>query len=278
MKIDLSQFSSKAELFKHLKENKSAYIAQKKSAVKEADAVSFCRTHTKEDKSEIANKTETASKVDLMNVDAIRVKAVINTTNILDSHYDVHIPKLWNKTLRDTKDFYHVKEHRFNFDNILSDEVKAYVKTMTWKDLGFDWDGETQALIFDSVIHKSTNPLMFEKYVKGKVKNHSVGMQYVRLQLALNTPEPEFKEEKEVWDKYINEIVNKEDAEELGFFWAVTEAKVIEGSAVLRGSNFATPTQSVSEAKAEPSADTQTEPLSALPRKSMFEIIGSSIN
>jgi hypothetical protein len=48
--------------------------------------------------------------------------------------------------------------------------------------------------------------------------------------------------EKAIWDKYIDEIVNKEAAEEQSYFWAVSQTKAIEGSAVVKGSNFYTPT------------------------------------
>jgi hypothetical protein len=55
-------------------------------------------------------------------------------------------------------------------------------------------------------------------------------------------------------------VANKSDIESEGYFWAVTEAKIIEGSAVLKGSNYATPTISVNIPKEiEPSLDTQKE-------------------
>ena len=69
------------------------------------------------------------------------------------------------------------------------------------------------------------------------------------------------------WDKYYPIVANKEVADERGFFWIVSEAKIIEGSAVVMGSNSATPTLSIenkteadnitSEIKEEPSIDTQ---------------------
>ena len=43
------------------------------------------------------------------------------------------------------------------------------------------------------------------------------------------------------------QMTNKEIAEQYGYFWAVTEAKVIEGSAVVFGSNYITPTLSVKQ-------------------------------
>jgi len=81
---------------------------------------------------------------------------------------------------------------------------------------------------------------MFDQYKDGNVKNHSVGMRYVDLQLAIN--DPDYKEEFANWNKYIDDIVNREEAEAQGFFWPVKEAKVIEGSAVPLGSNWVTPT------------------------------------
>jgi len=84
---------------------------------------------------------------------------------------------------------------------------------------------------------------MFRQYANNYVTNHSVGMRYVKIFLAVN--DAEYIEENEVWNRYINSIVNAEIAIEKGYFYAVTEAKVIEGSAVPVGSNHITPTRSV---------------------------------
>ena len=84
---------------------------------------------------------------------------------------------------------------------------------------------------------------MFKQYANNYVDNHSVGMRYVKIFLAVN--DPEYLDEFEVWSRYINSIVNAELANEKGYFYAVTEAKVIEGSAVPIGSNHVTPTRSV---------------------------------
>lgn len=275
MIMDISRFTTKEALFDHLHRNKDMIKAQKKSIVKSGDCFSHCHVDDVFSKGDSAVKS--ASPEELLQLDSINIKSVINTTNLFDSHYDVHIDKIWNKTLKEQSVFYLVKEHKFDFDNTLSDDVKAYVKTMEWKSLGFEYEGRTQALIFDSVLRKSDNPKMFEKYVLGKVRNHSVGMQYVKLFLAINSTASEYKEEKEVWDKYYDVIANKEDVDNAGFFWAVTEAKIIEGSAVMRGSNFATPTLDVHEEKSEPSTDTLktiAEPTRSL---SFLETIGSKI-
>jgi len=65
-------------------------------------------------------------------------------------------------------------------------------------------------------------------------------MIYQKLELAVN--DPESKQEFAVWQKVINKIANKETAIKQGYFWHVSEAKLIEISAVLSGSNELTMT------------------------------------
>lgn len=230
------------DIFKHLKDNKEALIAEKKFKVKQADAVSY--------NVPLLNNRNTASKSDVTDANAdietIKAQVVINTTNILDSHGDVHIPGIWNKSLKELKRVYLLQEHQMQFDKIITDVVKPSVKTISWSDLGFpEFKGSTQALIFDCEINSDRNEYMFEQYLKGYVNNHSVGMQYVNLFLCINSDELYYKEERANWDKYISEVVNSDKAIEQGYFWAVTEAKIVEGSAVPIGSNYATPTISV---------------------------------
>ena len=80
---------------------------------------------------------------------------------------------------------------------------------------------------------------MYNQYKDGNVGNHSVGMYYVDIAMAIGMKDKEFKEENDIWDAYYDKIANKEEIED--FFWAVRQAKVIEGSAVVKGSNIITP-------------------------------------
>lgn len=251
-------FSDKEELFKALRENKADLVSTKKMQTKECDAV-FNVVPLINEKGE----TVKAETIDTANVNQIKVELVINTTNLMDSHSDVHLKGIWTKSAKEQKNLMLLQEHKMTFDHIISDSVSASVKEYKWEDLGFEFKGTTEALVFSATIDKNRNPFMFEQYSKGYVKEHSVGMRYVKLELALNSENKYDAEEKEVWDKYISEVANKEEAENQGYFWAVTEAKIIEGSAVVKGSNFATPTISVQAVKDtcinnnEPSNDTQ---------------------
>jgi len=232
--------------FKKLKDNKHILIAEKKATLKFADAVVLEAT------------TETIENVNKetgeVNPDPtkLKLKVVINTTNILDSHGDVHIKGLWKKTLKENKNLFLLQEHQMKFDKIISDKINAYTEP-------YDYNGkELEALIFETEITKERNPFMFEQYQKGFVKNHSVGMRYVKIEMAINSDEKYYAEEKAVWDKHIDQIANKEKAEEQGYFFAVTEAKAIEGSAVVVGSNQVTPTLLVEEKNEAVNDDTST--------------------
>lgn len=245
--------------------NKASIIAQKKAAMKYADGCAYGNL----EQGVMVSK----DAIDTANLDKIEVKAAINTTNILDSHGDVHIDGLWSKSLKENKMIMHLQEHKLDFKSIIADgkDLKASVKKMTFKELGFKFDGETQVLFFESIVKSDRNPYMFKQYADGNVKNHSVGMRYVKIFLAVN--DEDYKEGKAIWDKYYPTIANKEDADEKGYFWAVTEAKVVEGSAVPIGSNQVTPTLEINE----PTKVTQSkiEPEQSTQRKTIIHILKS---
>jgi len=236
--FDSDKFSTKKELFDFLVENRNSLKAQKKAELKKADCFSFSPTIVRS-KSDV-NKANEPVNVD--SIDTLKVLIVINTTNLLDGHGDVHIRGIWNKSLSENKMIMHLQEHEMEFSKIIADgpELKASVKDYSWKELGVDFEGKTQALVFESTIEKKRNEFMFNQYANGWVKNHSVGMRYVKFDFAIN--DEDYPNEFEAWNKYYPEIANKEVADERGYFWYVLEAKVIEGSAVPLGSNFVTPT------------------------------------
>lgn len=250
MLFDKSKYATKKELFKFLVDNKEQLITQKKSITKEADGISV---NSLPGASFVGKAIETDKK-------EISVKAVINTTNVMDSHDDVHIQGLWDKSLRENKRIMHVQEHKSSeFDKIIASgpDLKAYTQTYTFKELGFDLEGSTDALVFDSNVKESRNKYMFDAYKNGYVNNHSVGMRYVKMAMCIN--DEDYPTEKEAWDKYISQVANKDEAEANGYFWAVTEAKVMEGSAVPMGSNSITPTLEVKQEPAQATHD--IEPL-----------------
>ena len=88
--MKLPEFATKKELLDYVARNEDRIIAAKKAAIKFADACTFGAFCFEKD--QIADK---ANKPVTEDVDQVKVKAVINTTNLMDSHDDVHIPGLW---------------------------------------------------------------------------------------------------------------------------------------------------------------------------------------
>lgn len=266
-KLEIPNFQNKKELFSFLVENKSTLTAQKKSVIKYADGILYANPLVG-----LKDKSIKAGELDVTDVNEIKIKAAINSTNWMDSHLDVHLKGLWDKSLRENKDLMHLQEHQMNrFDKIISDgsDLKAYTETMTWDKLGYNATGSTEVLMFDSTIKRDRNPYMFNQYAKGYVKNHSVGMRYVKIVMAIN--DKDYPAEYDAWEKYYSEIINKDFADEKGYFWAVKEAKAIEGSAVPKGSNIMTPTMEVSK-NIEPLKDTQSQAAAQALRAKQFFI------
>jgi hypothetical protein len=241
--IDLPNktFSTKEEMFTALKEQKETIINLKKakSVVKYAPILSF-NTNT--------NKS--------ISVKENHILAVINTTNYLDSHNDVHLKGIWTKSVSEQQNkIYYITNHDFNIGSVIAypKDVNVKVEQVSWSDLGYNFTGTTDALIYevdkDKIEHKEAL-----KIIKENIDiQHSVSMQYVKLELCIDSTEEEFKEEKMNFDKYIGEVVNAEKVED--YFWAVQEAKIYrEGSMVLGGSNDLTP---LIQGKSEPLKDTQ---------------------
>ena len=249
--MKIPQFNTKLELQKFICENKDLLTIDKKATFKQADSVDYSLPI--EQTNDFTNKD--VGIMPIADTKSVVVKVVMNTTNILDSHNDVHIDGLWKKTIQENKNILHLQEHQRSFDKVLSRDVNATTKTISWKSLGYDFQGSTQALIFESKLDNAEyNQMMINQYLAGNVKNHSVGMRYVNIAWCVNSEEKWAREEKANWDKYYPMIANKDVADERGYFSAVTEAKLIEGSAVLIGSNYATPTISVSEAASSTSS------------------------
>jgi hypothetical protein len=246
-------------LYDFLVKNEGLIFHAKKSQIKKADEA-HCAPMFVNDKGELMTKAE----VDETQIDPtkLRVVVVINTTNWYDSHGDVHIPGLWKKSLSDNKKtgFYLLDNHQRGFADVIAEGCQAEAKAMSWKDVGVNLIGTTEALVFAGIIEQARNEYMFGQYQKKYVKKHSVGMRYVKMVTCIN--DDDYPVQKENWDKYINMVANQADAEEDGYFWAILEAQVIEGSAVLFASNTVTPTLETEllGTKNEPAEATQDEP------------------
>ena len=237
MKIDKSQFNTKSELLSYVKAHKKDLIEMKKHQIKRTDAISFDLF----DKT--AQKQLTTNYEDNPESGVIKRTIVGNTYNWMDSHDDVHLDGVFSKSIRDREGkIWHLHDHIHQITAKVGTPDRIYEKDVLWKDLGISKSGVTQALFMDSNIQKDKNSEIFKGYLNGEIDQHSVGMVYVKIDLAMDDDDE--KDEYANWQKYLPIIGNAEKALEQGYFFVVKEAKLIEISAVLEGSNELTPTVS----------------------------------
>jgi hypothetical protein len=161
----------------------------------------------------------------------------------------------------------HILDHEYGALNHLGDVTNVYVSEVALKDLGINSPDTTEALLMDSNVRKDYNPTAFLMYSEGKINQHSIGLKYEEIKLAINSTAEEDKSYKVVWDKHYNDIINKEAVDKNGYFWAVTKVDVRENSAVLFGANSLTPTLNIG--KVEPTTSTKAEHVkSTIPKTS----------
>ena len=232
--IDLpgQEFDTKEELFKVLKAEKELIIGLKKAT----------KTSLPVKAVYLDESNEVVKGITIKEGESVHV---INTTGVLDSHNDLHVKGIWTKSVKEQKGkVFFLADHDMSISSVIAHpkDVNMSVKNMEWKDLGFKFEGTTDALVF-GVEAKNIRHKEAAYIIENKVDiQHSVRMSYVKVELAINSDDKDFAEEKAVWNKYLPDVVNKEDAEEQGFMWIVKEAKIEkEGSMVLLGSNSATP-------------------------------------
>lgn len=230
-------FTSKEEMLDELKANKKQVMLAKKATIKRADAVPMMYGA-----SAVKKSGDDSTELGYGDI----VFPVINTTLWLDSHRDVHLNGIWNKSVKEQKGRVSlIINHDFSVGSVISfpDEVEPMVKTIPWKELGREYEGDTEALIFKSVLTEDSNATAFRYYKNRRPVQHSICMEYVKIHLCADSQDEDWVNENKNWEKYLPLIVNPENAIKLGYFWAVEEAKIYrEGSMVLNGSNEVTPT------------------------------------
>lgn len=255
MRITIPEFNTKKEQFDYLVSNKKTLIKEKKSLPIKSDP--FLGVVVNGHKSEVI-KTEQS------NEDSVVVDVVANMSMFFDSHGDVSLPNSWNKSISERTLIYHLKDHIHETSGIVGDVEKMYNQDISLNSIGIQSDVKTaQALMMRSEVRKEYDEKTFELYKNKAIKQHSIGLQYVQIELAVN--DEDYEEENKLYNSLIKQIINKSEVEEKGYFWAVKEQKIFENSAVLFGSNSATPTISIETDKAdeshleEPSKDTSAK-------------------
>lgn len=253
MILDILNFNTKKELIDFVKTNKSDLIEFKKSQTKFTNPFGSSLFEQK------TNKAINTGYIDDVDSGVIKRTIIGNTYNYMDSHFDVHLKGIFSKSISERKDkIWHLHDHIHQVTAKVGKFSDVYEKEIDWADLGINKMGTTMALMADSNISKQMNPTIFNEYLKGEIDQHSVGMVYVKIELAIDDDSD--SEGFGNWNKYLPILGNPQKAIDAGFFFVVKEAKLIEISAVLEGSNDLTPTlPNKITPKEEPSKDTQKE-------------------
>jgi len=235
MILDKSKFEDKRELLSYIKANKIDLIEFKRTQTKLSDPFSLNTTAEKTIKALNTNYTDDVES------GVIKRTIVGNTYNWLDNHDDVHANGLFSKSINERiGKIWHLHDHIHQITAKVGKLTNIYEKEVDWLDLGINKAGTTMALMADSDIDKTKNPQIFKDYLNNEIQQHSVGMIYVKVDVAIDDESD--KEAFAQWSKYLPLLGNPIKAMEQGYFFVVKEAKLIEISAVLEGSNELTPT------------------------------------
>ena len=158
-------------------------------------------------------------------VDGDIVKAVANTFWFFDYDADVLTPQSVDETIKNRDiPIYHLKDHKFNTDGLIGEIKSVKVDIVNTEEFG-----STNALVFESQTSG------FEWYKKGVISQHSIGFRYLDIELA--TREGDGEKENQLYINNIDKIINKDEVEEIGYFYLVNKINLFEISAVLRGAN-----------------------------------------
>ena len=258
MRVAIPTFKTQSETFDYLRANKKKLIAEK--CLKPIKHDSNYGVHKVAVSKSHAQKATAPLPVVEIEDGSIEVSIIGNTYNFCDSQMDVLFAGCATKTIKENgvkgKDLiYHLKDHDTSTDDRIGYLQDIYEKDFALSDLGLNMQGNTTCLVFDSLVKKELSEKLYIQYLDKKVKQHSIGLQYVKLFMCINDPND--AEHFANWNKYFQFVINKEAITSVGYFWAVTEIKLYEVSAVLWGANEITPTLEETEKENEPTEVTQ---------------------
>jgi hypothetical protein len=214
--------------------DKQEALLLKKGALKYTDSP-VLQPITQTVKDTEANKALLERNLPLDTDEAVYRTIIANTYNYMDSHDDVHLNNVFKKSLEETKKLFLLHDHKFEVTAQIGNIKRAYEQEGRFIYYGYNSPLDTQALLLDVEIERSKNELVFNEYANHEINQHSVGMYYVKIDLAIDNQDD--KEAYALYRKYLPQIGNADEVEKQGYFFAVQEAKLKETSAVLLGSN-----------------------------------------
>ncbi len=237
------------EYFKYLKANKALLIAEKQLEVKYTDSITHAPTLARREPKAPSTQKDDSSPIDGEGIperDSIDVTVVCNTAWFCDSQMDVLTDSSYTKSIKAKgTSIPHIADHKQSSTAHVGDVTAIYTKVMPLAELGLDQEGSTTALVMESTVRKDYNDDVYKFYANGKINQHSIGLRYNDMAVAINSKHEDYKEELAVWEEYYPKVINKDKVDERGYFWLIKEVDIIENSCVLFGSNSLTPTLSM---------------------------------
>lgn len=262
MNIIIPEFANKKDLFSFLVKNVEKLISQKKSLPIKSDNLDFGYSIVKPERNTNTVKSDNNQVVSVEVEGEVGVDIIANVAGWCDSQMDVMLRDSWKKSINDIgasgqKLIYHLKNHSYKTDSIIGKDPSLYTKDIDLSMFNFTSDiKKSQALCMSSLVLEEYDEKTYLLYKDKQIKQHSIGIQYVKIYLCINSDEAYDASYKENWDKYYSQVINKDKVDSKGYFWAVTEAKILEVSAVLFGANELTPVIGTSL----PADDTEDDP------------------
>ncbi len=262
-------FETEKELFNALIKNKDEIIGLKKANIMKSCEKGLGLTAKPLDYSKITTQVKNISLNDN------HYYIAVNSTRILDSHKDLHLDNIWNKSVKDLQGKnYLVDSHELSISKTIvkREHIKMFTAIIPFSMIGKSYQGETEVLIYQFPKEKVINQIAKEWLESGDSIEGSVKMRYTDITLAMKSEEEEHKEELKNYEKYNPIIANKEDFdEEIKYFWAIKQAmNVHESSLVLFGSNNATGQVSIEHKQEQLDNTLEIEAAKALQKKKEY--------
>lgn len=243
-------FADKEELFSYVRSNKSLLVDAKKSEIIKSVDRNILVVSNQE---KVSKCLEASKSIEL---DDNYYYFVVNSSNVVDSHGDMHIKGNWEKTVKEQQGkVYLVWEHTLSKDNIIAmkQDIEMFTTELPFTALGKQYTGSTYCLVYKVAKDKIEDPKAKEWLEKGYDFEASVRMQYMDIDFAMNSNHRDDIKEKANYDAYFPLIANKEELQQTDVFCIVKQAKnVNESSLVMFASNNTT---------GQPTKGNETEPI-----------------
>lgn len=182
-------------------------------------------------------QVKTGGTVKAVDMEKRIIKAIANTYNYIDEDGDMLVKGCAVKSIQERGPQSNaVAKIKHQADHSLSvEKVMGRITRMEEMEM----DGR-EVLYFESKMPETRmGDEHLANYQEGMYDNHSIGFKYVQLELAERGSEDAMW--KANWDRYYENAINKERADEMGYFFVVKEIKLYEISTVSFGSNQLTP-------------------------------------